>query len=725
MAPSGILATTFTRKAAQELRSRILSWGYSAVREALARAQQTGDAQLLQWLRGIDVNAVQVGTLDSLSEQLIIDARPPGGITPATIESFLCRGLMRRVGLFPHRRFQNRQLERYLNSITPHFPYARAFADKLTILLSFTERVRHDSIDLQAFSAVGPGEQVMRDVVDDYLSFLVANHLSDFAAIETVLLSMLRQGHLNRLTNSLQAVLVDEFQDTNFLQEQIYFELCSLSNMSLTVVGDDDQSIFRFRGATVEIFANFNDRIVHALGAAWRPTPFNLSHNYRATQRIVDFCNSFVQSDAAYQIARTPNKVPLVASALHANNPIANLPVLGMFRPDCTTLADSLGTLLHDVFRGPGFRIACDGAQFELVRAQDGDFGDAVFLSRSVRELAANDRERLPLLLRRRLEALGVRVFNPRGRSLGGIEPVRQLLGLALECIDPSQHVQDAIGAMSPATRATLSAWRQDAIQLMNTNPAPGALQLFVQSWQQRIAAANARWPREWPLLELMFTLVTWIPELQSDPEGQVYLEAVTRTVAEVGQMASYRARILNDTGPHDANSVRELLREVFEGIATETVDIDEEIMPDIPRNYFPMMTIFQAKGLEFPLVIVDVGSDFQRNHHAQARFRFPIVGDNVHVMEDAVGPYCPIGPARTLRPAVDRAWDDLRRLYFVSYSRPQVALLLVGLMSQLRQGRPVPSIATGDLRTGARAITFVSAEQWNQNSGPLTVALI
>ncbi len=205
-----------------------------------------------------------------------------------------------------------------------------------------------------------------------------------------------------------------------------------------------------------------------------------------------------------------------------------------------------------------------------------------------------------------------------------------------------------------------------------------------------------------------------------------MYLEAVTRTVSEVGQMASYRAQILYGTGGHhDTNSIREALREVFESIATGSIDIDEEIMPHVPRSYFPIMTVHQAKGLEFPLVIVDVGSDYQRNHAAQRPFRFPAQGDNVHVMEDAVAAYCPVGGIRTQRAAVERAWDDLRRLYFVAYSRPENVLLLVGLIPQLQQLRPVPGISVGDLRQGGRGLTFVPANQWTPAHGAGTVALI
>lgn len=729
--PTAIVATTFTRKAAAELRSRILAWGYGVIE--YARLASANHPQLQEWLSQLDINGVAVGTLDSLAEQFLTDNRPPGGITPTTIEGPLAAAMMRRFGLFPNGRFRNAHLEAFLSTFVPSYPGPGPLSVKLGVALSFSDRVRHDQIDLNAFAATGQGQLVLRDAILDYLQYLGANHFADFADLERLLFEALQQNRLQRVTANLQAILVDEFQDTNYLQERIYFELCARSGASLTVVGDDDQSIFRFRGATVEIFANLQQRIIAALGAAWNPQRVDLVENYRSSANIVHFCNRFVQLDPTYQPARVPGKQPLVASAPHA--PTAHPPILGMFRPDAQTLANDLTHFLHQIFRGAGAQVQCSAGETYLIqRAQGGDFGDAVLLGRSVNEFARPSggkppRQRLPLLLRNNLESYHhVPVFNPRGRNLFDIEPVQLLLGLALLCIDPQAATLNSIQHMPIPARNRMQAWRATAQAFAQSNPHPQGLVQFITNWENRTLPPNSnmqQWPSEWPLLELFFTLLTWIPELQLDPEGQVYLEAIARTVAEAGQFASLGARIFRGT-VYDQASVTQAVREVFENIASGNVEVDEEIMPYVPRNFFPIMTVHQAKGLEFPLVVVDVGSDFRMNSAAQRMMRYPEKPDTVHIVEDLVAPYCPIGAARTQRQSLDRAWDDLRRLYFVACSRPENVLVLAGLTSQMGQAPKVLSVATGDLRNGLpRALTFIPADQWHSGLAPGFVALI
>ena len=62
-------------------------------------------------------------------------------------------------------------------------------------------------------------------------------------------------------------VLVDEYQDTNPIQEKIYLQLARRSPHNLCVVGDDDQALYRFRGGTVECMVNFDQ----ACQSTWGP----------------------------------------------------------------------------------------------------------------------------------------------------------------------------------------------------------------------------------------------------------------------------------------------------------------------------------------------------------------------------------------------------------------------------------------------------------------------
>lgn len=81
--------------------------------------------------------------------------------------------------------------------------------------------------------------------------------------LEAEFLDQLKDNKLDDFLNSLKLILVDEYQDSNLLQEQIYFQLAEAAiknGGSLTVVGDDDQSLYRFRGATVDLFTNFLER---------------------------------------------------------------------------------------------------------------------------------------------------------------------------------------------------------------------------------------------------------------------------------------------------------------------------------------------------------------------------------------------------------------------------------------------------------------------------------
>ena len=700
--PNAILATTFTKKAAKELHSRILDLG-DKLRTTLQHS--TSSPTIQQALQRLDINAVVTGTLDSIAERALTEHRPPGGHPPIVIEEFVATNLILRRGLFQGGRYQNQDLRDYVCRLR-NGAFGLTPAVLAEVVKQIKERFLHDVIDRnqymcsssQSCTVCGthphPGVQVVCQAIEDYESHLNTEGVVDFSGLEQRFFQELQSGTLDRFANGLKAVLVDEYQDTNLLQEQIYFELARRAchaGGGITVVGDDDQSLFRFRGATVDLFQNFPQRFQRSLGLQVQ-TVF-LMENYRSTPPIVDFCSDFVQLDSAYQSARVHGK-PRIVSTRSATN---SIPILGMFRDDLITLTRDLARFIYLVFQANGFHVPGIGT---IERAPHGSVGDCAVLCHSPREVNYQGDLRLPGRLRRELSTYDIQVFNPRGQHLAAVPEVERLCGLMLECIDPGSRVQNSINLPQEAVN-TFNQWRRQARTYITQNPhpqRPNTLARFVQAWQQRSPQGRSSWPQEINLSDLVYKLVTWIPEMQNDIEGLVHLEVVLRaiTAAASARVSRYGGSILFQSSSREEDSIHSAYWDVFVPIALGALEVDEDLLETLPKDRLNILSVHQAKGLEFPMVIVDVGSDYRHDHPSQRFRRFPDDGDLTHNLEDELRQFSPLRvPTRSRR---DRAFDDLIRLYFVAFSRAQDVLLLVGLNS-VRQS--IPNVATGWDRNG------------------------
>jgi DNA helicase-2/ATP-dependent DNA helicase PcrA len=302
-----------------------------------------------------------------------------------------------------------------------------------------------------------------------------------------------------------------------------------------------------------------------------------------------------------------------------------------------------------------------------------------------------------------------IMIFNPRGQSLKNIEDVQLLCGLILRCIDPDGSVQNEMQKLSHDGVTTLNNWRETADRYIKTNPSPNkephSLRRFVDAWRTRTKVEGGAWDRhreDVPLVELVYKLVTWIPCMQDDKEGLVYLEAITRTFSQAALFCDFESHIIFDVDHPDLEqaSKREAIRKIMMPLALGVIDINEDLLETMPTDRLNIMSIHQAKGLQFPLVIVDVGSEFDTEHPSQRFKRFPEKSDKTCTMEDCLREYSSLGKPE--RNAIDRSFDDLIRKAFVAYSRPQDVLLLVGLRSvsngyRISSGiKYIPNVATG-----------------------------
>ncbi|WP_019139885.1 UvrD-helicase domain-containing protein [Noviherbaspirillum massiliense] len=700
--PPGIVATTFTKKAAQELRSRVLGWGFQILDRLLADSRIGPETH--EKLAGLDINQVWTGTIDSLCEQLLRDHRPPGTQPPVLADEFVARTLLLRDGMFAGHRYDDDDLDALLRALHSEGGggYGYNLSAKLNLVQSLWGRLFNDLVDWEHLLSQSPADQVkarqiLGDIVSDYHKSLQDRGMVDFALLEFEVLQRLRNGQLDEFRQGLRVVLVDEYQDTNLLQEQIYFQLAKSCNGALCVVGDDDQSLYRFRGATVDLFRDFESRYRTTYGKAAEKE--FLANNYRSTKSIISFVNAYAGLDAGYQSVRVKGK-PQLAYPSFAND---GVPVLGMFRPTVGELADDLADLIYDVFRGKGFSVPGHG-HISCDSDSGGDIGDCALLCSSPAEYSSGGKERLPLLLRQALavKPRPVEVFNPRGEDIASIPLVQNFGGFLLKAVDPDCTVLNAgVSGIPQNVSDKLRDWVDSANTLVSLGEVPKGLTEYIAGWAARDPGrAGYEWPKSISIIQLIYGVVHYFPSLHNTAEGQVYLEVFTRQLAACEQTGKFKGRMAynaDDPGLGQA-SIKELLRDFFGPIAAGTTSVDEELIESFPRDQLSVLSIHQSKGLEFPLTIVDVGSDFKGNYAAQRFKRFPSDGGPPHRMEDMLRRHSSLGPPT--RSPRDRAFDDLYRQFFVAFSRPQDVLILVGINPTLPGGN-VANVATGWDRIG------------------------
>ena len=134
-------------------------------------------------------------------------------------------------------------------------------------------------------------EQTVADVYEQYERELHRMNAMDFddLLVRSVNLLELFQEVRDRYSQAFRWVLVDEYQDTNHAQYR-WLQLLASEHRNLAVVGDDDQSIYAFRGADIKNILSFQDDFVDA-------HVVRLEQNYRSTQTILSAANAVVANN--------------------------------------------------------------------------------------------------------------------------------------------------------------------------------------------------------------------------------------------------------------------------------------------------------------------------------------------------------------------------------------------------------------------------------------------
>ena len=183
----------------------------------------------------LDLNKIMIGTLDSLAQEVLNDHKRAGDPRPIPVDEHIVRSMLLTHGIFPspisqsNRGARSEPVRRFLaefNALDASSDPGRAKA-----VAEIRQRLHNDRVDgtlLRQGLTGDPHEDAVAavlGVVDRFDEHLSTSQIFDFSSILVAFLERLQTNALADFCSELRFVLVDEYQDTNYLQESVYFYL--------------------------------------------------------------------------------------------------------------------------------------------------------------------------------------------------------------------------------------------------------------------------------------------------------------------------------------------------------------------------------------------------------------------------------------------------------------------------------------------------------------------
>jgi DNA helicase-2/ATP-dependent DNA helicase PcrA len=596
--PREIVLCTFTEKAAFEMRDRLAAAarkvGYTGdLSELNASTIHSFCNRILTLHRHRTALGHSYNTLDELTQLLFIFEHFDDIIGPTENDLFLHRWRTRWTAI----------------------EGVRAYFDK------FTEEL------VDPKSVVVSTDPFLRAIADSYRRYeraLLEANRTDFAHLQRLVFDLLGDSATaDTVTRDLRYILVDEYQDTNYIQEQLLLKLAEKSR-NLCVVGDEDQSLYRFRGATVRNILEFPQRVSDC-------RVLKLTINYRSHSAIVERYDRWMASanwsNPGGTSFRFDKTIRADANGSHPAYP-AVIAIWGRDRRDeATRFADLVGFLkANDVVA---------------------DYSQVALLLHSVREEHSG-----PYLTA--LEAKGIPAFCPRAHAYFEIPEVRDLVACFAVIFGWHSNGRGQVAGAVAALAAYVDA---AIIQLGRRFASPHPLAGALQRWTGDIAHLREGEALDIRPADYLYHLLALEPF-----RSAVFNEHTARNLAIFSQLLNvfqtyYHYTVVTHRNReflrlHFFNS---FLRLLYDGGINEYEDPDQPF----PKGHVQVMTIHQAKGLEFPVVVVGSLSS-QLSSSKQT--------------DRDLGPFYHRPP---FEPESRITLFDRMRLHYVAFSRPQKVLVL------------------------------------------------
>lgn len=596
--PRQMVLCTFTEKAAFEVRDRIA-----------AAARRVGFER--------DLSELHATTIHGLCNRFIARHRhhSPLGNNYETLDEltqllFIFEHFDQIIGAPENDRF----LHRWKTKWTA-IEGARNYFDKIT----------EELVDVGLLA--GSADLFLHSVARAYRAYestLYQNNRVDFAHLQRIAYDLLADKTLHDdLTKDIRYVLVDEYQDTNTVQEQLLLKLTEHSG-NLCVVGDEDQSLYRFRGATVRNILEFPTRFA-------RCPVIKLTVNYRSHRDIVERYDRWMASidwsnpnGAAFRYDKIIEPDP---DGEHTEYPA----VISIWGRD---------------HRDEAGRFA-DLAAFLKQKGVVEDYSQIALLLHSVRENHSR-----PYLSA--LDARGIPAFCPRARAYFENPEI----GFMMACFALifGWH-GDGRGQLAGATENLARYVDQNLVELAAKFAPPHPLAHQLRRWVDEIAGLESGQSLDFRPADYFYRLLAFDPFT-----GLLKNENRARNLAIFSQLLNafqnyyhYNIVTYGNREYLRLNLFNSFLRLLYEGGINEYEDPDRPF----PKGHVQVMTIHQAKGLEFPVVVVGSLSKQLSTTKGIDRDLSPFYRREPFEPENRITLF------------------DRMRLHYVAFSRPQKLLVL------------------------------------------------
>ncbi len=607
--PYNILISTFTEKASLELITRI--------------SNRVKEKNLM-----LNINEIYIGTIHSICLRIIKE----------NIEYSTLKKNYKIMDQFEQQYFIYKRIKEY-NSIKNYedlFGKTTSNWRQSEKILTWVNKLSEELVDVKMLNdSDNKNIRIIGEIYKIYEKQLIEENCLDFSNIQVEAYKILTQNDnvLMKLQEQIKYIMVDEYQDTNTIQEKIILKIGEISK-NICVVGDEDQGIYRFRGATIRNILEFPMKFERGCKI------IKLEENYRSHPDIINFYNKWMNN----MIWSEGNKSFRYDKTIRAYN--------GKFVNNPSVIKVS-GFDYEENWHKEIYEFILDLKEKNVIS----DLNQIAFLFKSVK----NDKVKS---LINYLENKDIPVYSPRSGMFFERGEIKYMIGALLAIFPQYEEIKQWDNEVE------LDIWDYyHSCLRMFLNYLNEHKNSDLHKWCAKMAMKhlNLKGNTNYTFTGLFYQLLQFKlfkNFLDKDYFGKVIDDRSSYNLGILSQILSkfeYINNIMVITPKNINSSIKDLfnnyLRFVKDGGINEYEDLEEYS----PSGCVSFLTIHQSKGLEFPIVFVGSLESSPQKQYT----------DVDEVLQNDYFSYPVFEPLEKTK------YFDFWRLYYTAFSRAQNLLIL------------------------------------------------